>query len=285
LLSASRNNTNDSLGLAGQLFVGWFPQNWYMGWVSKYASEKYIPGMGFVFAQNTIHHNPGGYRIIRPKGKLGKIIRRFDPGIFLNYYQSADNLRFQSAQLDIFPVYIIFSDNSLLDITWHPTWESFFFQPLGFQVQPKDYFYHRFQIRYRTDASKKISADVNFVGGDYYDGQLDEWKALLRLAPNPHLAFTAEYELNRIRHLGVNKVNENIHLYSGGLRIAANPRLQLSVFYQYNSFDQRSRWNMRGSWEIAPLSFLYLVFNESSFNQSRVQQQSFITKLTYLKQF
>jgi hypothetical protein len=38
--------------------------------------------------------------------------------------------------------------------------------------------------------------------------------------------------------------------------MAANPRMQVSAFYQYNSFDERGRWNIRGSWEFAPLSFL-----------------------------
>jgi hypothetical protein len=61
--------------------------------------------------------------------------------------------------------------------------------------------------------------------------------------------------------------------------------MQLSAFYQYNTFDKRARWNARGSWEFAPLSFLYLVFNESSFRDNPVQNQSFISKLTYLKQF
>jgi hypothetical protein len=285
MVSASRDNNWDTVGFASYVYAGWFPQNWYAGWVTKFVDEKYIPGMGFVFANNTIHHNPGGYRIIRPKGKLGKVIRRFDPGFFVNYYQNANNLKFQSAQLDIFPVFIIFADNALLDMTWHPTWESFFFQPLGFSVTPDDYFFHRFEIRYRTDASKKISADVNYIGGGYYDGKLDEWSALVRIAPSPKIAFTAEYQLNKIRNLGPTDVNEDIALYTFGLRMAANPRMQVSAFYQYNSFDERGRWNIRGSWEFAPLSFLYLVFNESSFRNTPVQNQSFISKLTYLKQF
>ena len=61
--------------------------------------------------------------------------------------------------------------------------------------------------------------------------------------------------------------------------------MQVSGFYQYNTFDKRGRWNIRGSWEFAPLSFVYLVFNESSFRDSPVQNQSFISKLTFLKQF
>ena len=185
------------------------------------------------FGNGVVQHNPGGYRIIRPKGKLGKIIRRYDPGVFLDLYHDASRARFQSARLDIFPVFIIFQDNSLLDMTYHPTWESFFFEPLGFQVAPGDYFFHRFEIRYRTDASKKLSADLKYYGGEYYDGGLDEWSASLRVAPSPKIALTGSYELNRTRDLGIERTTTDIAIYTAGLRLAHNPRLQASLFYQY----------------------------------------------------
>jgi hypothetical protein len=51
------------------------------------------------------------------------------------------------------------------------------------------------------------------------------------------------------------------------------------------SADKQGQWNVRGSWEFAPLSFLYIVFNESDFRETPVKNQSFISKLTYLKQF
>jgi len=72
-----------------------------------------------------------------------------------------------------------------------------------------------------------------------------------------------------------------------GSRFALNPRVQLSVFYQYNSFDEQGRWNIRGSWEYQPLSFLYIVFNDSRLNSELdpFQEQQFISKLTWVKQF
>jgi hypothetical protein len=59
------------------------------------------------------------------------------------------------------------------------------------------------------------------------------------------------------------------------------------LLYQYNSFDNRSRVNLRGSWEFQPLSFLYLVYNSNQSTLDRITQRSdqAIAKLTYLKQF
>lgn len=285
LASISRDDAAGKTGAAGSFYAGYAPNKWYLGWLSKWVTRDYLPGMGFTFGNDVVHHNPGGYRIIRPKGKLGRVIRRYDPGMFLNYYHDASRGQFQSAQLDIFPVFIIFQDNGLLDMTWHPTWESFFFEPLGFRVEPGDYFFQRFEIRYRSDASKKLSADVKYYGGEYYDGSLDEWSATLRLAPSPKIALTVSCELNRIRDLGLENTTADIAIYTAGLRLAHNPRLQASFFYQYNEFDRRGRWNVRGSWEFQPLSFVYVVFNESRFRDSELRNQSVVSKISYLKQF
>jgi hypothetical protein len=285
MASASRDNTNDSIGFAGNFFAAYAPNDWYIGWVTKYVDKLYRPGMGFVFQNDVIWHNPIAYKIIRPKGKLGKIIRRLDPGFAVNYYQQASNLRFQSADLDIFPLYTVFSDNSVFNISFEPAWEHFFFQPLGIAVAPGKYQFNRWSARYNSDASKKISGNARYAWGEYYDGNLNIVQLGARFAPIPHIAATFEYEQQQIKNLGINRVTQNNNLFTTGIRLALNPRLQVSGFYQYNSFNNQSRWNMRGSWEFAPLSFIYIVFNENSFTDSRVRNQSVINKITWLKQF
>jgi hypothetical protein len=107
----------------------------------------------------------------------------------------------------------------------------------------------------------------------------------LRFAANHKIAFTADYSLSRIKELGVEKTSADISIYTLGTRLAANPRLQLSGFYQYNSFDKRARLNLRASWEFAPLSFVYLVLNDTETRNTHLRNQSAIAKVSYLKQF
>lgn len=287
LLSAARDNSNDSIGLAGNFFVGWTPQDAYIGWVSKYIDQKYVPGMGFVFANNTVQHNPGGYYIWRPKGWLGKFIRRWDPGVFADWYQNADDLRTQEVTLDIFPVYIILADNGLVVASVEPTWQrfDFSFPILGRTVAAGQYQYLRYNLRYVTDASRKLSASTRYRWGGYYNGSLRTALAGLRYAPSPYLALTLDYEHNTFRGFGAQADDFDTDLYTAGIRLAYSPRLQLSAFYQYNTFDGQGRWNVRGSWEFAPLSFLFAVFNDTTFADSPLAQQSLISKITYLKQF
>lgn len=285
LATASRDNSNDSIGFAGSFFAGRYLPKWYYGWVTKYIDEKYVPGMGFIFASNTVHHSPGGYFIWRPK-KL-KWIRRQDPGFFVNYYHNASNGKFQQADIYIFPVYLFFQDGSFLQYSITPTWQriDFAFSILGLPVEMNDYFYARQKIDYNTDQSKKYSFNGSYEWGPYYNGRLQTTKVGVRIAPIPNIAFTADYEYNDLRQIGEAHSDLQTSLVTGGVRLAYNPNILASVFYQYNSFTEQGRWNIRTSWQFAPLSFLYLVFNESSFDNSPVQNQSLICKLTYLKQF
>ncbi|MFN4312959.1 MAG: DUF5916 domain-containing protein [Chitinophagaceae bacterium] len=287
LFSASRNNSNDSIGFAGNFWVEKQANKWYGFWKSTYIDHKYLPGMGFVFAQNTLYHNPGGYYIWRPKKKLGKLIRRWDPGAYVNYYQNASNFRFQQADLYFFPVYIIFQSGAFLEYAITPTWQNidFPFEQLGIPLEQKQYFYTRQYISHRTDQSKKISLSTKYEWGPYYNGRLQTWLLSGRIAPLPNIAFSATYERSSFHDLGLNKEDLQTDLFSATLRLAVNPRIQASLFYQYNSFDDRGRWNVRGSWEFAPLSFLYIVFNETNFRNSPARSQSVINKISFLKQF
>ena len=288
LLSGSRDNSNDTLGLAGNLFAGYNTNKFYLGWLTNFVSKDYNPDMGFVFQKNVIWHNPGGYFIWRPKNIPW--VRRFDPGLFVNYYHDAnDPGNFQQGSLYLFPIYLIFTNGSFLEYAILPTWQNinFDFAPLGISIAQDRYFYTFQRVRLNTDRSAKLSGSGSIEWGDFYNGQRTTVEGGLRLAPIPHVALTVDYEFNDLRDLGEQREDLRTHLTTVGARLALNPRLQLSAFYQYNSFDKQGRWNIRGSWEYRPLSFVYLVFNDTRIDglENPLEEQQFIGKITFLKQF
>jgi hypothetical protein len=288
MLSGSRDNANDSLGVAGRVFAGYFSNDLYLGWATNFVSETYNPDMGFVFQKNVVFHSPGGYYIWRPK----KIpwIRRFDPGAFFNYYHDfKDPGNFQQANIYIFPVYLIFTNGSFLEYAIFPTWQNinFNFSPLGVPIEQDNYYYTRQQVRFNTDQSAKLSGSGSVNWGRFYNGRRTSLNAGLRYAPSVHAAITLDYEYNDLTNLGIEQEDLSTHLVSVGTRFALNPRLQLSSFYQYNSFDKQGRWNLRFSWEYQPLSFMYIVFNDARINDldDPFQEQQVISKITFVKQF
>jgi hypothetical protein len=285
LLTGSRDNASRNLGSAAYININYATNKMNWQWASNYVSEKYRPAMGFVYQNNVVKHNPGGYLIFRPK-KL-KWIRTYEPDLYFNYYHNATDGQFQQANINSSPVYIFFKDNSYLQSSVYLNWQriNFDFSVFDIPIAQKDYFYPRYLFTYRTDQSAKVAVGSTYEFGKFYNGNLNTLNATLRMAPLPHIAFTGTYEYNQAKKLGINQTSKEVHLFTAGLRLAYNPRLQLSGFYQFNSFDNQSRVNMRGSWEFAPLSFVYLVFNESSFRHSPVANQSVINKITFLKQF
>ena len=288
LASVSIDHETNNAGFAGRVSAGRSANNSYWGWITELTTGDYNPAMGFVRQKNVIHHSPGGYFILRPK-KLDWI-RWWDPGFFAHYYHDAsDPGNFQQASVYLFPVFIYFSDGSFFEYSLTPTWQNinFNFAPLGISIGQDDYFYTRHTIKFNTDQSKKWSVSGNYNWGNFYNGKRQVITSGVRLSPDPKVAFTFDYEYNRLRSLGEAQENLETHLSTIGTRFAANPRLQLSSFYQYNTFDKQGRWNVRLSWEYQPLSFLYLVFNNTKIErlENPFEQQQFIAKITFLKQF
>ena len=84
----------------------------------------------------------------------------------------------------------------------------------------------------------------------------------------------------------------NLHVYAHNSlsqgRLALNPRLQLTAFYQKNTDDSSQNYYIRFSWEYQPLSFVYLIFNHQEFNPAgskAVLDDNAIVKINILKQF
>ena len=189
----------------------------------------------------------------------------------------------------MFPVYLIFTNGSFLEYAIFPTWQNinFNFAPLGIPVAQDNYYYTRHRVTFNTDESAKFSLSGNIDWGDFYNGERLTVKGGVRFAPVPYAAVTLDYEYNDLKNLGETRENLKTHLTTVGSRFALNPRVQLSAFYQYNSFDEQGRWNIRGSWEYQPLSFIYLVFNDTQIDglEQPFAEQQFIGKVTFLKQF
>ncbi len=288
MFTTSIDEHTGETGYAGRLFVGNSTNKFYYGWVTEYTDADYNPGIGFIRQNDVIRHNPGGYYIWRPQ-RLDWI-RRWDPGFFVNYnHDATDPSRFQQASIYIFPVFLWFKDNSFLEMSITPTWQNinFDFAPLGLDIGQDNYFYTRYLIQYNTDQSKKWSLDVGYDFGRFYNGQRNTVRFSGRLAPFPHTALTVDYEYNDLKGVGVEESDLSTNLVTLGARFALNPRLQLSTFYQYNSFDEQGRWNVRASWEYEPLSFVYIVFNSTQIDSfaEPFQEQQVISKVTLVKQF
>ena len=92
--------------------------------------------------------------------------------------------------------------------------------------------------------------------------------------------------MNRIASLGTADSSFVTHLAGPELRLFLNPRVQWSAFYQYNTALEQGSLNARFSWEYAPLSYLYVVWNDRQpvLDGPSTRVRSLIIKLSWLRQ-
>jgi hypothetical protein len=131
----------------------------------------------------------------------------------------------------------------------------------GVVVAPGRYRYWRPNLYYGSDRSRRVWYAAHVYTGGYYDRQLDQVELQGFLSPSPRAAFGIRADLNRFRG---QDPTVSPWLVGPEVRLAWNPRLQLTAFYQYNEAARQATLNARLSWEFRPLSYLYVVLNDAT---------------------
>ncbi len=282
--------TNDGLG--GQFWIGYSNNFMYIG-LLEYYNRSYNPGIGLeILDDNYIMTSPAMNLDLRPDW-LPSFIRSYNPGVYAYIFNDSKNFDHLFSYMGIGFIELNFQDRSVFYITYEPNWQDLEvpFFPVGIEVAPGSYQYDRWYINLSSNPASRLSASINTSLGKYYDGMLSRYTFSGRVAPIPHIALEASYEISEITDLGVLNTDETTRLLRVGPSFALNPKILFSGLYQWNNVSDRHLWNARLSWEFRPLSFFYLVLNSSLADSSdplqtdRISQQQYIAKISYVHQF
>ncbi len=286
LVSGSTTKGKSGEGLAGYASVSYSTNQFYVITSHSLITARYQPTMGFVARQDLIYHNPYGYLIWRPAWKP-KFIRSIEPELAVEVYQGASDGRFQEGIFAASPLFLLLQNGGLMYFRLEHNRQNLpiDFNPVGIVIASGSYQYNRLEARFATDPSNKLYFGITGGTGGYYNGTLRRLATNLRYSPSAHASLSFDGEYNRLRGVGIEEQNQDAWLLGPELRLALNPRAQLTAFYQYSSASKLARWNVRASWEFKPLSYVYVVFNELGDNQLDSRQQQLISKVTYIKQF
>lgn len=277
-------------GLAAYAQYYYTDNQWKIWLTESIVTKDFNPEMGFVSRTDVIGTTPGAFWYYRGKYLPFKNwIRAFEPGVFPEFYHQASSGKLLETQWMINPVWINFQKGGYFGYIVTPTYQLLTepFMPLGINISEGKYRYVRHQFYLSTDPSRFISTNLTFDLGSYFNGELYTWSGTLNLAPSPHFFLQAQFNRNHFKEVGDLLTTKKVDLYTVSGRLALNPRLQLIGFYQKNSENNTSNYNIRLSWEYQPLSYVYLVFNRRGFDSTQLKRQTedhAIIKLSYLRQ-
>lgn len=284
MVSVSKDQNAGQTGIAAYSNLQFTPDWIYANYNVGFSSNQYNTSMGFLNWPNALVNNFELYPIVRAKWLPG-IIQSWEPEFFGTIVHDAGNGAFQEARLTIGPAYFVFNDGASVAGRIIPTWTRLYshFTPFGDKmgIDQGQYSFVRYYLRYISDRSKVFGYQFSYENGKFFDGALQTLSGEISLAPMPNFRFSSDIQWNNVRHLGNSQKPENFYLLRSELRIALNTKIQLSAYFQYNSLSGMLRWNIRGAYEFSPLSFLYIIVNQTPTTSLLSENQQGVLKLNY----
>jgi hypothetical protein len=260
----STSHDRGRIGVAATYFAGRDTPSLYTGILGAYVDANYAPRTGFVSRPNVLVTSPAIIANWQPTWRPDNVVW-FRPAVVTYFYNDPQDFTLQEGYVQGF-IDVLHRSGAL----WYPYVERHWQRPTAdFVPLPSvtiaagrnDYW--RYGWFGRTDASARWSVSADVSTGGFFDGQRDRVGASARVAPNPYVALSLDAEINALRNIGVADTALTTRLFAPELRVALSPRLQLTTFYQYNTSAERGALNARLNWEFAPLSFVYLVYNDT----------------------
>ena len=145
-----------------------------------------------------------------------------------------------------------------------------------------DHYYTSYSAQYRSDQRKTFSFNIEPSYGNFYNGTKFSFEGRLSYRLQPH--FTTSIQLNYDDiNLPDPYPDAKIWLIGPRFDVTFNKKLFWATFIQYSNQRDNFSVNTRLQWRFAPLSDLFVVYNDNYFVENRFapRVRSFNVKLTY----
>jgi hypothetical protein len=145
-----------------------------------------------------------------------------------------------------------------------------------------DYNFSEFEISYRSDQRKRLNFDTKISYGGFYNGTKFSIENEINWRKQPIVNASMIINFNAIE-LPFPYPTKNIWLVSPKIDFTFTKTLSWTTFVQYNSQGENLGVNSRMQWRFAPLSDLFLVYNDNyiSTDNFSPRYRSFNLKFTY----
>ncbi len=249
--------------------------------------EAYDPALGFV-QQRGINRIAGSTQITPRPHKRSRLIRRYEFNV-ANYevvWGSTGGL--DNASFSVKPFGLQLQNGDRLEATVRRRFdapENAFALFTNATVAPGQYWWTRSEVQYQGAEARRVKVSLTASRGDFYNGESSDLTASVRLRRAPHMLLTADIQVSDVR-LPQARFTANTARLRGDY--AFNPRLNTTLFAQWDNQSQRASTNARMRWTVKPGSDLYVVWNsawptglERSIPWARPSRGGLVTKYVY----
>ncbi len=143
-----------------------------------------------------------------------------------------------------------------------------------------EYWDNRFEIQASTFKGRKISADASVNIGEFYTGHRQEYAIITYFNVNKHLNLSFDWQRNYLDLPEESIITDEI---GGRIDYAFNPKLNTSLFAQWNNEDENILLNYRINWIPKIGSFFYFIINQefNTENSIKLERTTIIGKLIW----
>jgi hypothetical protein len=157
----------------------------------------------------------------------------------------------------------------------------------GNRVPAGAYHYAAFRSSYAFGSQRRISGDVSFATGGFYDGDRTDLSFRGRAELSPRLSIEPGLSFNWV---DLPSGEFLATLLSGRATFSFTNRMLAAALVQYNSTSHLVTTNVRFRWEYHPLSELFLVYSDGrdtfrEFGAPALLNRGFTVKVTRLFRF
>jgi hypothetical protein len=257
---------------------------WDIQLTAKRIGRDFDPSIGFVPRGSVYLYNGQiNNRTRLDKGPIQQLFHEFMP--FLATDLSG---KWESYRVFFAPVNWRFRSGERFELNANPTGERLV-EPFeiadGVVIPAGPYHWMRYRVELATAQKRRLSSQVTWWFGDFYNGKLDQivWSGAWNPTPLVTVEFSGERNIGRLQTGDFTQT-----LVGTRLRVNISPDLSVASYAQYDTDSDTIGVNTRLRWTFTPAAELFVVYNhnvDSVLDRWRLDSNQLLVKLQYAFRF
>jgi len=246
--------------------------------------DGFDPSLGFVPRKDVhIWDFTGEYRP-RPKWSL---VRQMTHELSFRVYNTLDNSAWESYALVVKPFDWLLESGDRFDAGLERQGDrppEIFELANDVDIPTGSYEWTRYFVGARSAEKRKISAEIRWITGKYYNGDLNTLETRLALKPSSFLTLEFTGERNTGKAIAIDVEEEELaetdfteELFGVRLQLNFSANLQLSSLTQYDTQSRELGANNKLRWTFNSLGDIFLVYNHNLLRRVGTSRWQFVS--------